>query len=176
MSEVNLAASPAATVVAGFLVSADPPPQCAVYHGVLTPIELDVRPKEIEALISRSRRPRSGLAAPRCRARERPFSLAQRNGHQHGERLRAQARRLEPGVERAGTNPGRPDGLARQRRPGAGNRRRSGREASRAPRPLHHHGRCGTDPGGGCDGHRSGGAESRRSAGAAGIAGAWPSP
>src|SRR5579859_3096552 len=52
MSEVNVAASPAATVVAGFLVSADPPPQCAAYRGVLTPTELDARPSEIEALIS----------------------------------------------------------------------------------------------------------------------------
>ena len=54
MSEVNLAASPAATVVAGFLISADSPPQCTVYHGVLTPIELDARSREIEALISHS--------------------------------------------------------------------------------------------------------------------------
>ena len=54
MSEVNIAASPAATVVAGFLVSADPPPRCAVYRGVLTPTELDARPREIEALVARA--------------------------------------------------------------------------------------------------------------------------
>ena len=54
MSEVKIAASPAATVVAGLLALADPAPQCSVYHGVLTPTELDARPKEIEALISRS--------------------------------------------------------------------------------------------------------------------------
>src|SRR5260370_14741902 len=52
MSEAKLAVSPAATVVAGLLVSADPPPPCTVYHGVLTPTELDARPGEIEALIS----------------------------------------------------------------------------------------------------------------------------
>ena len=73
MSEVNLAASPAATVVAGFLISADPPPQCTVYHGVLTPTELDARPEEIAALISAIRCPRSGLAAPRRGPREDRF-------------------------------------------------------------------------------------------------------
>jgi folate-binding protein YgfZ len=52
MSEAKFALSPAATVVAGLLVSADPPPPCTVYHGVLTPTELDARPGEIEALIS----------------------------------------------------------------------------------------------------------------------------
>jgi folate-binding protein YgfZ len=52
MTDLNLAASPAATVVAGFLVSADPQPCCAVYHGVITPVELDARAAETEALIS----------------------------------------------------------------------------------------------------------------------------
>ena len=52
MTDLNVAASPAATALAGFLVSADPQPACAVYHGALTPVELDARPAEIEALIS----------------------------------------------------------------------------------------------------------------------------
>src|ERR1700676_2596400 len=52
MADLKVAASPAATPLAGFLASADPQPHCAPYHGVLTPIELDVRPAEIEALIS----------------------------------------------------------------------------------------------------------------------------
>jgi len=50
MPDLNVAATPAATAVAGFLASADPQPECAPYHGVLTPIELDARPVEIEAL------------------------------------------------------------------------------------------------------------------------------
>lgn len=50
MTDLNLAASPAATVLAGFLASTHPPPTCALFHGVLTPVELDVRPREIEAL------------------------------------------------------------------------------------------------------------------------------
>ena len=52
MTDLKLAASPAATVLAGLLVSADPQPSCAAYHGALTPAELDARPAEIEALIS----------------------------------------------------------------------------------------------------------------------------
>ena len=53
MTDLNLAASAAAaTVLAGLLGSADPPPACAAYHGVLTPTELDARQTEIEALIS----------------------------------------------------------------------------------------------------------------------------
>jgi len=52
MTDLNLAASPAATVLAGFLVSADSQPTCAVHQGVLTPAELDARSTEIEALLS----------------------------------------------------------------------------------------------------------------------------
>ena len=53
MTDLNLAASPAAaTVLAGLLGSADSPPSCAVYHGVLTPTEFDARQNEIEALTS----------------------------------------------------------------------------------------------------------------------------
>jgi len=52
MADLNLAATPAATVLAGFLASTNPPPHIAACHGVLTPIELDARPDELEALIS----------------------------------------------------------------------------------------------------------------------------
>ena len=52
MTDLNVAASPAATVLAGLLASADPQPLNSVYHGVLTPTELDVRHAEIEALLS----------------------------------------------------------------------------------------------------------------------------
>src|SRR4051794_11703678 len=52
MTDLNVAASPAATVLAGLLVSADPQPVCAPYFGALTPVELDARPAEIEALLS----------------------------------------------------------------------------------------------------------------------------
>ena len=52
MTELNLAAPPAPTMLAGFLSSAVPQPLSAVYLGVLTPVELDARPSEIEALVS----------------------------------------------------------------------------------------------------------------------------
>jgi folate-binding protein YgfZ len=52
MTNLNVAASPAATVLAGILVSAHPQPACAVYNGALTPVELDARTSEIEALTS----------------------------------------------------------------------------------------------------------------------------
>jgi folate-binding protein YgfZ len=52
MTDLNVAASSAATVLSGFLASTDPGPPLALYHGVLTPAELDARPREIEALIS----------------------------------------------------------------------------------------------------------------------------
>jgi len=51
MADLNVAATPAATVLAGFLASTDPPPHFAVCHGVLMPIELDARQDELEALI-----------------------------------------------------------------------------------------------------------------------------
>jgi folate-binding protein YgfZ len=50
MTDLNVAASPAVTVLAGFLNS----PRNFLYHGVLTPTELDARPGEIEALASAS--------------------------------------------------------------------------------------------------------------------------
>jgi folate-binding protein YgfZ len=52
MTDLNVAASPAATVLAGLLPSTDPQPQNCLYHGVLTPTQLDARPAEIAALIS----------------------------------------------------------------------------------------------------------------------------
>jgi folate-binding protein YgfZ len=52
MMDLNLAASPAATALAGILLAVDPQPVCAVYRGVRTPVELDVRTAEIEALLS----------------------------------------------------------------------------------------------------------------------------
>ncbi len=52
MTDLNVAASPTATVVAGFLASGELHPKFAPYHGALTPVELDVRSREIEALVS----------------------------------------------------------------------------------------------------------------------------
>jgi folate-binding protein YgfZ len=52
MTDLNVAASPATTVLAGLLASTDPQPQNCPYHGVLTPVQLDALPAEIEALIS----------------------------------------------------------------------------------------------------------------------------
>jgi folate-binding protein YgfZ len=52
MMDLNLAASPAATALAGILLATDPQPVCAVYRGVRTPVELDARSAEIEALLS----------------------------------------------------------------------------------------------------------------------------
>lgn len=52
MTDLNLASSPASTVLAGFLAAAAPQPPSAVYQGVLTPAQLDARPREIEALLS----------------------------------------------------------------------------------------------------------------------------
>lgn len=52
MTNLNFAASPAATVLAGILVSDASHPAFAVYNGALTPVELDARTTEIEALIS----------------------------------------------------------------------------------------------------------------------------
>jgi folate-binding protein YgfZ len=52
MTDVNVAASPTATVLAGYLDEKKPQPDMAPYRGVLTPIELDARPQEIEALRS----------------------------------------------------------------------------------------------------------------------------
>jgi len=52
MTDLNVAASPAATVLAGILLSAESQPACTAYRGALTPVELDARAPEIEALIS----------------------------------------------------------------------------------------------------------------------------
>ena len=52
MTDINVAAPPAATVLAGFLFSSDPPPPSVSYRGVNTPSELDALPAEIEALTS----------------------------------------------------------------------------------------------------------------------------
>ena len=52
MTDVNVAASPTATALAGYLDEKKPQPDMAPYRGVLTPIELDARPQEIEALRS----------------------------------------------------------------------------------------------------------------------------
>jgi folate-binding protein YgfZ len=50
MTDLNLAASPAPTVLAGFLASVAPQPALGMYHGVLTPTALDVPSREIAAL------------------------------------------------------------------------------------------------------------------------------
>lgn len=52
MTDLPVAAFPAATALAGVLNSADSPPPNSPYHGVLTPTALDALPNEIEALIS----------------------------------------------------------------------------------------------------------------------------
>jgi folate-binding protein YgfZ len=52
MSDVNVAASPTATVLAGYLSAQQPRLENAPYRGALTPVELDARPQEIEALRS----------------------------------------------------------------------------------------------------------------------------
>ncbi len=52
MTHVDLAASPSATVLATVLASEKLPPVNVAYRGALTPVELDVRQSEIEALIS----------------------------------------------------------------------------------------------------------------------------
>ena len=54
MTDLNVAASPTATALAGFLASANPQLQLAPYHGALTPVELDARSAEIEALAFRA--------------------------------------------------------------------------------------------------------------------------
>ena len=50
MTDINVAASPAATALAAFLATAHPHRELAACHGVLTPAELDARATEIEAL------------------------------------------------------------------------------------------------------------------------------
>jgi folate-binding protein YgfZ len=52
MTDVPVAAPPTATTLASFLATEEPQPEVAVYHGALTPVELDAPPAEIEALIS----------------------------------------------------------------------------------------------------------------------------
>jgi folate-binding protein YgfZ len=50
MTDVNVAAAPTATVLAGYLSVKQPQLETAPYRGVLTPVELDARPREIEVL------------------------------------------------------------------------------------------------------------------------------
>ena len=52
MTDLPVAASPAATVLAGFLAPVHPQLRNSLYHGVLTPTELDAPPGETAALIS----------------------------------------------------------------------------------------------------------------------------
>ena len=73
--------------LAGLLGSADPPPSCAVYRGVLTPTELDAPQDEIEALISGAAVHDLGWLRRVAVRGERPLPLAERHGHQHGEGL-----------------------------------------------------------------------------------------
>ena len=114
MTETDLAVTIQATALAALLESAHTPHELAVYRGALTPRELDAPETEIAAL-ARSRTPRPGLDAARGGARRRPLSLAERDGHQHGERPVSEHRGMEPGVERAGADSGRPDGVAGRR-------------------------------------------------------------
>jgi folate-binding protein YgfZ len=50
MTDVNVAASPTATVLTGYLSAKQPQLETAPYRGVNTPFELDARSREIEAL------------------------------------------------------------------------------------------------------------------------------
>jgi folate-binding protein YgfZ len=52
MTDVNLASSPTASFLAAVLAEQKPGLPTTLYRGVLTPVELDVRPNEIEALIT----------------------------------------------------------------------------------------------------------------------------
>ena len=52
MTDVNLAASPTATVLANYLSAKQPQLETVPYRGVLTPLELDARLREIEVLRS----------------------------------------------------------------------------------------------------------------------------
>jgi folate-binding protein YgfZ len=51
MADIALAASPIATPLAAWLASGETHPETAVYRGVITPIELDARTAETEALV-----------------------------------------------------------------------------------------------------------------------------
>src|ERR1700746_3114826 len=50
MTDLTVAASLTASALAEILFSGDSPARMAPYHGVLSPVELDVRTNEIEAL------------------------------------------------------------------------------------------------------------------------------
>jgi folate-binding protein YgfZ len=52
MTDVNVAASPTATLLADYLSAKQPRLETVPYRGVLTPLELDARPREIEVLRS----------------------------------------------------------------------------------------------------------------------------
>ncbi len=129
MPESELAANLQATALAAMLESARTPHELTVYRGALTPRELDAPEVETAALASGAAHPRSGLDAARGRARGRPIPLAERDGDQHRQRSLSQHRRLEPGAERAGPHPGRPDGVARGRGAFAAAAKPVGREA-----------------------------------------------
>ena len=51
MADIALAASPIATPLAAWLASGEIHPETTVYRGVITPLELDARPTETEALV-----------------------------------------------------------------------------------------------------------------------------
>jgi folate-binding protein YgfZ len=50
MTDLTVAASPTASALAAILASGNPQAEMAPYHGALSPVELDVRASEIEAL------------------------------------------------------------------------------------------------------------------------------
>ncbi len=181
MTDSAIAATPATTPLAALLDSAARPAKLAEYRCVLTPQELDA-PCSGNSRPDRGRRgPRSGMAAPHRRARRRPFPLAERHGHQHGQRFAFEWRRLEPGAERAGPHSGRPDGVARRR--SIWNWRSQRASTDRLLAHLEHFiimddvelVPLGEDG----DGETAvglTGPEGKRSAGAHGAAGRWPSP
>jgi folate-binding protein YgfZ len=51
MADIALAASPIATPLTAWLASGETQPETTVYRGVITPLGLDARPTEIEALV-----------------------------------------------------------------------------------------------------------------------------
>ena len=52
MADIALAASPIATPLAAWLASGESHPETTVYRGVITPVQLDARPAETEALVT----------------------------------------------------------------------------------------------------------------------------
>ncbi len=115
MTETSLTQTIQTTALVALYESARAPHESVAYRGALTPQGLDAPETEIEALGSRSRIARPGLDAAGSGARGRPLSLAERNGHELGERPVAEHRGVEPGAKRAGADTGRPDGVAGRR-------------------------------------------------------------